>query len=86
MSTKAASHDKLHSSGRAYTLDEGVLAQVKALGPICRDALCTAAGIRVSSACGALKRLEDRGLIEKSPHTVWNAETRRNVVAYQVKE
>jgi len=86
MSTKAASLSKLKSSGRAYTLDEAVLAQVKALGPVCRDALCTAAGILTQSACGTLNRLEKRGLIEKADVKVWNHTTRRWVAAYQLKE
>ncbi len=82
-STKAESHEKLHTEGRAETVDAAVLANVIALGPICRDALCIAARVQTSTACGAVARLKARGLIEVAPDKVWNHRTQRNVQAYR---
>ncbi len=64
-------------------LDAAVLACITAYGPICRDALCKAANIRVSTACGAVDRLKKRGLVEIAADKVWNHTTKRNVQAYK---
>jgi hypothetical protein len=82
MSTKSESNDKLHQSGRGETVDAAVLANIKALGPICRDALCTAANVLNSTACGAIDRLMKRGLVTEHGK-VWNHTTHRNVKAYK---
>lgn len=82
MSTKTDSLDKLHQEGRAIPVDNAVLANITALGPICRDALCKAASILNSTACGAIDRLMKRGLVEEAGK-VWNHTTRRNVKAYR---
>lgn len=85
-STKAESLTALHNEGRVGTVDAAVLANIQALGPICRDVLCKAAQIKVSTACGSIDRLKKRNLIEVAPDKVWNHSTSRWVQAYQVKE
>lgn len=66
----------------AVGVDAAVLANVKALGPIHRDALSTATSIKVTTLCGALDRLIKRGLVAEATHKVYNPATRRNVKAY----
>lgn len=85
-STKVESLTVLHNTGRAETVDAAVLANIKALGPVCRDVLCKAANVKVSTACGSIGRLKQRNLIEVAPDKVWNHTTARWVQAYQAKE
>jgi hypothetical protein len=80
--TQIESLNTLVVSGRAGTVDAAVLANIKALGPICRDVLCVAAQVRISTACGAINRLMKRGEVVEHG-TVWNHTTRRNVKAYK---
>lgn len=83
MSTKMASLSKTTDSGRAGTVDAAVLAHVKALGTVCRDAIVTSTELRVSTVCGAIDRLKKKNLIEEAPDKVLNTATGRNVKAYR---
>lgn len=81
-STQKQSLDTLRRTGRDVTIEAAVLANIQALGPICRDALCKAANIRVSSACATIDTLKKKGLVAVHPEKVWNHTTQRNVQAY----
>jgi hypothetical protein len=81
--TQVESLDKLHNTGRAGTVDAAVLAHIKEAGPLCRSAVCAAANLRESTACGAIDRLMKQGLVQESEHRVLWVPTNRNVKAYE---